>query len=263
MAFDDKMALVTGAGSGIGRGISLALGARGAAVAAFDIDGSSAEGTAALIEKAGGRAKAFQGDTSRAEDIDCAVGDAVSALGPLGIMVNNAGIADGFYNADQIDEAFWRRVIDIDLTGVFLGSKRAIEEMLPRGYGRIVNIASTAGLHGAGGGVAYVAAKHGVIGITRQMALAYASRGITVNAVCPGPIQTSLRQHSKQILGAMAPDAVLPGTAASEEELRARVPVGRRGTVEEIAAAVCYLASEEAAFVTGQALAVDGGGRAR
>jgi NAD(P)-dependent dehydrogenase (short-subunit alcohol dehydrogenase family) len=257
------MAMVTGAGSGIGRAIALALAGKGSPVAAMDLDGSSAEETAGLIKKAAGQAKAFQGDTSNAEELNRAVSGAIAALGPLEIMVNNAGILDGYFNVDELDEKTWRRVIDIDLTGVFLGSKRALAEMLPRGHGRIVNMASVAGLNGTGGGAAYVAAKHGVVGLTRQMAVVYSSRGVTINAVCPGPILTDLRRHSQAILGPDVPDMTNRGIAVNDEQVRAVVPAGRRGTVEDIASAVCYLASEEAGYVTGHTMLVDGGWRAK
>jgi NAD(P)-dependent dehydrogenase (short-subunit alcohol dehydrogenase family) len=258
-----RVGVVTGAGSGLGRAIARGLAARGACVAAVDLDEASARETAAAIDKAGGRALALQADTSRSGDVDRAVAAAVKALGPLDIMVNNAGILDGYFDAHEMDEQVWRRVIDIDLTGVFLGAKRALQEMLPRGSGRIINIASVAGLNGTGGGVAYVAAKHGVVGLTRQMAVAYSARGITINAVCPGPILTGLRQHSQQILGAGVPDMSGRGIAVSDEQVRAIVPAGRRGTAEDVAAAVCYLASDEASYVTGHTLVVDGGWRAR
>jgi NAD(P)-dependent dehydrogenase (short-subunit alcohol dehydrogenase family) len=258
-----RMAVVTGAGSGIGRAIALALAAKGSPVAALDLDGASAEETVRLIAKAGGHAQAFQGDTSKAADVDRAVAGAVTSLGPLEIMVNNAGILDGYFSVHEMDETLWRRVIDIDLTGVFLGCKRALAEMLPRGQGRIVNMASVAGLNGTGGGAAYIAAKHGVVGLTRQMAVVYSSRGVTINAVCPGPILTDLRRHSQAILGPGVPDMSGRGVAVSEEQVRGLVPAGRRGTVEDIASAVCYLASEEAGYVTGHAMVVDGGWRAK
>jgi NAD(P)-dependent dehydrogenase (short-subunit alcohol dehydrogenase family) len=263
MTLKDRMAVVTGAGSGIGRGIALALGAAGAPVAALDLDGASAEETASLIAKAGGRAKAFQGDTSKAADIDRAVGGAIAALGPLEIMVNNAGILDGYFNVDETDDAVWARVLGINLTGVFYGCKRALREMLPRGSGRIINMASVAGLNGTGGGAAYVASKHGVVGLTRQMAVTYSARGITINAVAPGPILTGLRAHSQEILGPGVPDMSGRGIAVDEAAVRVVAPAGRRGTVEEIASAVCFLASDEAAYITGHTLAVDGGWRAK
>ena len=263
MTLQDQVAVVTGAGSGLGRGIARALAARGARVAAVDLDEGTARETAQMIATAGGRAIAVQADTSRAEDVDRAVTAAVRDLGPLDVMVNNAGVLDGYFNVDELDDKVWRRVIDIDLTGVFLGCKRALAEMLPRGHGRIVNMASVAGLNGTGGGAAYVAAKHGVVGLTRQMAVVYAARGITVNAVCPGPVSTGLRQHSQQILGPDIPDMSGRGIAANDDQVRAVVPAGRRGTVEDIASAVCYLVSPEAGYVNGHTLVVDGGWRAK
>jgi NAD(P)-dependent dehydrogenase (short-subunit alcohol dehydrogenase family) len=263
MTLENKMAMVTGAGSGIGRAVALALAARGARVAAFDLDGDAAGETARQIAAAGGQASALQGDSSVSADLDAAVAEAVAALGPLEIMVNNAGILDGYFNVDEVDEAVWRRVIDIDLTGVFLGCKRALQEMLPRGRGRIVNMASVAGLNGTGGGAAYIAAKHGVVGLTRQMAVVYAPRGVTVNCVCPGPIATGLREHSQQILGPSAPDMSGRGIAVNEGQIRETVPMGRRGSAEDVASAVCYLASDEAGYVTGHAMVVDGGWRAK
>jgi NAD(P)-dependent dehydrogenase (short-subunit alcohol dehydrogenase family) len=263
MSFEDRVAVVTGAGSGIGRAIAVAMAAQGARVATVDLDEATARETADRCAKAGARSLAVQADVSRASDVDRAVSAAVRDLGPLDVMVNNAGILDGYFDVDELDESLWRRVIDIDLTGVFLGSKRALEEMLPRRSGRIVNMASVAGLNGTGGGAAYVAAKHGVVGLTRQMAVVYSARGITINAVCPGPILTNLRQHSQQILGPGTPDISGRGIAVNDDQVRTVVPAGRRGTVEDIAAAVCFLASDEAGYITGHALVVDGGWRAK
>ncbi len=263
MTFEGRMAVVTGAGSGIGRATALMLGARGAAVAAIDLDAASANETADMIARSGGRAAGYAADVSKAAALDAAVSEAVAALGPLEIMFNNAGILDGYFDVDELDESTWRRVLDIDLTGVFLGCKRALREMLPRGRGRIVNMASVAGLNGTGGGAAYIAAKHGVVGLTRQMAVSYAARGIRVNCVCPGAIPTGLRGHSQSILGAAVPDISARGVAVNDEQVRALVPVGTRGTVEDIAAAVCWLASNEAGYVNGHALVIDGGWRAK
>src|SRR3954466_11459052 len=259
MPSDARLALVTGAGSGIGRACALALGKRGFALAVVDLDEGSARETASQIPGA----KAYRADVSVVGEVEAAVGAAVADLGPLEVLVNNAGILDGYFNADEMDAAVWRKVIDVDLTSVFLMSKRALGEMLPRGRGRIINMASVAGLNGTGGGAAYIAAKHGVVGLTRQMAVVYSARGITVNCVCPGPILTNLRRHSQELLGPDVPDISERGVAVNDEQIRAPIPSGTRGTAEDVASAVCFLASDEAGYITGHSLVVDGGWRAK
>ena len=254
-------AFVTGGGSGIGRAIAVALAAGGAPIAVFDLMPEGAKETVQVIESAGGRAWAINGDASRWIDVDGAVAAAVERLGPLAIMVNAAGILDGYAPADELTPAVFERVVAINLTGTFIGAKRALAEMLPRGRGRIVNIASVAGLVGDGGGPAYVASKHGVVGLTKQLAVSYAARGVTVNAICPGPILTGLRDNSTRVLGRDAP--VMRGIGGDEAAIRRVTPAGRRGTVEEIAAAACYLASDAADYVTGHTLVIDGGWTAR
>lgn len=263
MTLSNRMAVVTGGGSGIGRAIAAMMASRGAAVAVIDLDESRAKETLQQITEAGGRALSYAADVSQSGELNDAITAAIHDLGPLAIMVNNAGILDGYFNVDEMDEAVWRRVIDIDLTSVFLGCKRAIQEMLPRQQGRIINMASVAGLNGTGGGAAYIAAKHGVVGLTRQMAVVYSAQGITVNCVCPGPILTGLRQHSQELLGADVPDMSNRGVAVNEEQIRALIPAGTRGSVDDIASAVCFLASDEAAYISGHSLVVDGGWRAK
>ncbi len=263
MASEKRMAVVTGAGSGIGRATACMLATRGAAVAAIDIDDAAAKETARLIIDAGGRSAGYGADVANAAALDAAMSAAIQDLGSLEILFNNAGVLDGYFNVDELDESAWRRVIDIDLTGVFLGCKRALREMLPAGRGRIVNMASTAGLGGTGGGAAYIAAKHGVVGLTRQMAVTYAPRGLRVNCICPGAVPTGLRPHSQTILGPNVADMSGRGVAVNDDQIRALVPAGERGTVEDIAAAVCWLVSDEARYVNGHALSVDGGWRAK
>ena len=250
-------AIVTGGGSGLGRAIARALAADGAAVAVVDLLPEGGEETARMIRDKGSRAMFVQADVSRWADVDRAVAEGVRGLGPLGIMVNAAGILDGYQPIEDMTPAVWERVVAIDLTGTFFGCKRALAEMLPRHAGRVINMASVAGLIGGGGGPAYVASKHGVVGLTRQIAVGCAGRGVTVNAICPGPIQTGLRANSTRILGADAPP--MRGVGGDDAAIRAVVPAGRRGTAEEVAAAACYLASEGAAYVTGHTLVIDGG----
>jgi len=263
MQLDNQMAVVTGAGSGLGQAIANELAARGAAVAVLDLSAERAQSTAAQITGNGGRALAFEADVSQAEQLDRAVSAAVAELGTLNIMVNNAGILDGYQNVDEMDESIWRRVMDIDLTGVFLGCKRALDEMLPAGSGRIINMASIAGLNGTGGGAAYIAAKHGVVGLTKQMAVVYSGRGVTVNCVCPGVIPTNLREHTTSVLGDSMSNLAARGIALSDDEIRRVVPAGAKGTAQDIANAVCFLASAEASYISGHSLVVDGGLRAK
>lgn len=254
-------ALVTGAGSGIGRAIAETLARAGAPVAVMDLLADGAREAVASVERAGGKALLLEGDVSRWVDVDGAVGRTVAELGPLGILVNAAGILDGYQPADEMAPVVFERVVAINLTGTFLVCKRALAEMVPRRAGRIVNIASVAGLVGSGGGPAYTASKHGVVGLTRQLAVTYAEAGVTVNAICPGVVTTGLRANSARILGADAPP--MRGIGGDEAAMRAVTPAGRRGTLEEVAAAARYLVSEEAGYVTGHTLVVDGGWTAR
>jgi NAD(P)-dependent dehydrogenase (short-subunit alcohol dehydrogenase family) len=255
------MAIVTGGGSGIGRAIAEALAAAGAPVAVVDLLVDGAEATRAAITARGGQALVLGADVSRWDEVDRAFTTAVRQFGPLGTVVSAAGIIDGYQPADDMTPGVWERVIAINLTGTFLCAKRALVELLPRRAGRIINIASVAGLVGSGGGPAYTASKHGVVGLTRQLAITYAEQGITVNAICPGAVATGLRANSTRIFGPDAPP--MRGVGGDEALVRAITPAGRRGTVEEVAAATCFLATEAAAYITGHTLVIDGGWTAR
>jgi NAD(P)-dependent dehydrogenase (short-subunit alcohol dehydrogenase family) len=254
-------AVVTGGGSGIGRGIAAALAKAGAAVAVVDMLAEGGKDTAAAIEGAGGRATFIQADVSRWDNVDAAVGGAVRTLGPLGILVNAAGILDGYAPVSELTPTVWERVIAINLTGTFYACKRALVDMAAARRGRIVNIASVAGVVGSGGGPAYTASKHGVVGLTRQLAITHAAQGITINAIGPGAVQTALRANTVRILGDDAP--VMRGVGGDEAAVKAITPAERRGTIEEIAACAVFLCGEAASYVTGHTLVVDGGWTAR
>lgn len=254
-------AILTGAGSGIGRAIAMALAVRGAAVGLVDVLPEGIAELAQALKEQGHRVATAQADVSRWDEVDRAVGAVARDLGPVGILVNAAGILDGYASADEMSPALWERVIAINLTGTFLTAKRVLPEMLARGLGRIINIASVAGVVGSGGGAAYTASKHGVVGLTRQLAITYADRGVTINAIGPGAITTGLRANSTRILGVDAP--LMRGVGGDDAAVRDITPAGRRGTLEEIAAAACFLASVDAAYMTGHTLMVDGGWTAR
>jgi len=244
--FVDRSVLVTGAGSGIGRATSQLFAAEGARVVAVDQDEADAEKTVALIKEAGGDALAIAADVSSEADCRGMVERTVAAYGKLNIAFNNAGVgASGFAVADEEEIAF-SRLIDVNLKGVFLSMKYEIPAMLTAGGGAIVNTASVAGLVGERGIGAYAASKHGVVGLTRTAALDYIGRGIRVNAVCPGATRT-------RILADWFQDPKV------EQFILSRHPIGRIAEPEEIGRAVLFLASDDASFVVGQALAVDGG----
>jgi NAD(P)-dependent dehydrogenase (short-subunit alcohol dehydrogenase family) len=244
--FLGKTILVTGAGSGIGRAAALLFAEEGARLVLLDWVRSEVETTAAEIAAAGGDVVAVSGDVSRAADCRAMVDQAVAAYGRLDVAFNNAGIGpSGFGTADE-EEVAWDSVIDINLKGVFLSMKYEIPAMLKTGGGVIVNTASVAGLVGEAGIASYAASKHGVVGLTRTAALDYIGKGIRINAICPGATRTQLLANWFQ-------------DPKVEAAILARHPIGRIAQPEEIARAALFLASDDASFVVGHALAVDGG----
>ena len=239
-----KCAVVTGGSRGIGRAIALRLAEQGANVAfSFKGNAEAAHATQADIAALGRQAVAIQADVSQPESADALIREALEFLGRVDILVNNAGITrDDLIMRMSIDA--WREVIDTNLSGAFYATKAVTRPMLRARSGRIINITSVSGQAGQMGQANYSSAKAGLIGLTKATARELASRGITVNAVAPGFVVTELTQDLPQEL---------------KEELIRRTPLGRFGETTEIASAVAFLASDEAAFITGQVLAVDGG----
>jgi NAD(P)-dependent dehydrogenase (short-subunit alcohol dehydrogenase family) len=247
--FGGKVALITGGGSGIGRASAVRLSAEGAAVVLADINPETGAETCRLVEDRGGQALYVQADVVREADNEGMVGETLQAFGRLDVLVTSAGVGSGGTVVDT-DEDYWDRVVDLDLKAVYLSSKYAILAMLQSGGGAIVHIASIGGLRGDWGGASFSAAKGGVINLTRHMAVAHAAQGVRVNCICPGVIQTPLTENWLS-------------NPETFSHVLARHPVGRLGKAEDVAAAVAFLASDEASFVTGAVLAVDGGSLAK
>lgn len=239
MEFSGKTVVVTGASRGIGRAIALAFGAVGARVACVATTLGNAEGTATLIREAGGEADAYGCDVSNAEAVDALF----SQVGAPSVLVNNAGITRDTLTMRMKDED-WDAVMAVNLKGAFLCSRAAMRPMMKARWGRIINVSSVIGLHGAAGQANYAASKAGLIGLTMSLARELGSRGITVNAVAPGFIETDMTHGLTDDFRAKAVD---------------NCPLGRLGKPEDVAAPVLFLAGEGASFITGQVLTVDGG----
>jgi len=244
---DGKVALVTGAASGIGRESALAFARAGAKVVVSDITVDAGEETVAMIKKAGGEAVFVKADVSKQADVQALIDKAVATYGRLDCAHNNAGIEGVPAPCMDCTEENWDKTIAINLTGVFYCCKAELAQMLKQGGGAIVNTASVAGLVGFAGIPAYTASKHGVNGLTKQIALDYAKENIRVNSVCPGVIHTPMIER------------FTGGDPAALAALEASEPVGRLGKPSEIADAVVWLCTDKASFVTGINLPVDGG----
>ncbi|HRK02187.1 MAG TPA: SDR family oxidoreductase [Oligoflexia bacterium] len=245
--FDGKVALVTGAASGIGRATAIAFAKSGANVVVADVLEKGGTETASMIDALGRKALFVRCDVSDTQNVKDLVRRTVEKFGRLDFAFNNAGIEDTPASTTECTEDNWHKTIDINLKGVWLCMKYEIPELLKQGGGAIVNCSSIAGLIGFSGIPAYTASKHGVIGLTKTAALEYSKSSIRVNAVCPGVIQTPMIDRFTQ------------GSAEAKAQLTAGAPMGRVGLPEEIANAVLWLCSDSASYMTGQTMTIDGG----
>ena len=247
MKLQDKVAVITGAGSGMGKAAALLFASEGARVAAVDIDERSAADTARKISDAGGKAISLRADVSDSDEVKAMIAATVERLGPPAILYNNAGIEGEAARLDELTEKGFDRVIAINLRGVYLGMKYALPHMVKRGGGSIINTASIAGMIAVKGSAGYCAAKAGVIALTRVAALEYARYNVRVNCICPGAIDTPM-VHRIMGEGEMDP-----------RQLRRISHLGRVGKPEEIAQMALFLASDDSSFATGAPFIVDGG----
>lgn len=245
----DKAVIVTGGGGGIGGATCRRFAEEGAKVAVLDIDSAAAASVAEAISKAGGKAEALACDISKHDDCQKAVRDAEAAFGPVDVLVNNAGW-DVFKPFVETTPADWDKLISINLTGPLNMHHAALPSMAARKTGRIVNVSSDAARVGSSGEAVYAACKAGLIGFSKTIAREHARNGITINVVCPGVVNTKLYEDYKK--GARNPDKL-------DEAFRRAIPLGRLGEPDDLPGAICFFASDDAVFVTGQVLSVSGG----
>lgn len=242
--FSEQTAIITGGGRGIGQNVALRLAAEGAKIAVFDMNLAGAEETCSRVKAAGGDARAWKVDVTVRSEVVAAVNDVVSVFGGVEVLINNAGIGWRIPFLD-ISDADWSKIIDTNLKGYFIVGQEAARVMVKKGRGRIVNVASINAHIGTDHQAAYAASKGGIVALTRVMAFELAPLGVCVNAVSPGPIETELSALN-----------LSPTTRRSREE---RIPQGRLGKPDELAAAIVFLASPDASYVNGTVLVVDGG----
>src|SRR6266446_3495223 len=242
-----KVVLITGGASGIGRVAAGAFAEQGASVVVSDQAVAGGEETVRMITKAGGKSVFVKADVTQSPQVKASILEVERAYGRLDFALNNAGIDGARANTAEYPEAIWTDVMNVNLTGVFLCMKYEIPLMLRQVGGVIINLSSVAGVTGFPAHAAYTASKHGVIGLTKTAALEYAKHGLRVNALCPAYTRTPMLER------------MMTAHPSLEAKLQARVPLGRLGTAEEIAAAAVYLCTDAASFITGHALVMDGG----
>ncbi|MGN8646459.1 SDR family oxidoreductase [Gracilibacillus sp. HCP3S3_G5_1] len=248
MKLKDKVAVITGAASGMGKAIAQQFAGEGAAVVLADLNADGIKNLAEELTNSGGKAKAVEVNIANADDIDRMIDTAVNEFGTLDILVNNAGIMDGFEPVGEVDDDRWDLIFDVNTKGVMRAMRKAIPVFLEKGKGNIINTASSGGLNGAHAGATYTASKHAVIGLTKNTAHMYAQKGIRCNAIAPGAVQTNIQGSMKNI-----------SEFGMERTKLAQSLIPNIGTSEDIANIALFLASEESKFVNGTTITADGG----
>lgn len=261
MEMSGRVVVITGGETGIGRAACERLAASGMRVIIGGILAEEGAKTVATILAQGGAAEFYRVDVREVSAVDALVDEAVASHGRVDVMINNAAVFDGFAGCLETTDLLWEKVINIDLRGCFFGCRAALRHMVPVGRGKIINISSIGGVRGGADGASYTASKFGIIGLTKQLACDYAAKGIAVNAVCPGSIETPIRENSLRILGPDAP--AMRGVGADPNAISRLVPAQRRGFAGEIASTIFFLASDQSEYIHGQAISVDGGWSAK
>jgi NAD(P)-dependent dehydrogenase (short-subunit alcohol dehydrogenase family) len=252
MDFQNKVALITGGGNGIGRATALGFAARGAKVVVVDRDADAGEATAGILRQRGADARFIPADVTRSADVQHYVRLTLDTYGAIDCFCNNAGIEGSVAPTAQYDEDMFDRVMAVNVKGVFLGLRHVLPVMIAQGRGSVVNTASVAGLVASPGMPAYVASKHAVIGLTKTAAGEVGRSGVRVNAVCPGPIDTRMIHALEAMLNPADPDSV-------GARYQSNIPLGRYGSAEEVANVILFLSSDLASNITGAHYTVDGG----
>jgi NAD(P)-dependent dehydrogenase (short-subunit alcohol dehydrogenase family) len=254
--FAGKVVIITGAAGGIGRAAAQRFASEGAKVVAVDLPGTGLEDTVALVKEAGSEGIAVPADVTRSAQVEAYVAAAKARFGGVDVFFNNAGIEGWVGPSIDYPEEIFDKVLAVNVKGVWLGMKHVVPAMRERGGGSIINTASVAGLSGTPTIIAYGASKHAVIGLTKSAALEFAPDRIRVNAICPSPIETRMMRSLERGINADHPDMV-------HQSIAANIPLGRYGEPAEVVALVAFLASDDAAYITGGIYTVDGGSRAR
>ncbi len=258
---EGRVFVITGGETGIGRAAVLHLASKGATMVLGGVLAEEGAATVQAVRDAGGKAEFHKTDVRSTEQVDALIDGAVRTHGRIDGLICSAAIFDGFASGIDTTDALWDQIMGVNARGTFLACRAALRHMVPAGYGRIVNVASIGGLVGMADGASYTASKHAVVGLTKHLGCFYAKEGVTVNALCPGAIETNVRANSARLLGADAPP--MGGVGASQEWVKTAIPMQRKGQPDEMTGLISFLLGDGSSYVTGQCFTADGGWTAK